>query len=384
MGGATAPKHWIATTCATLLLAISPEARAADIGPIEAHGFVSPGFIVTTDNNYLAKSKRGSAEFAEVGINFTVPLTDRLRAGLQLFARDLGPIGDYAPRVDWFYLDYRVEDWLGFRAGRIKQPFGLFNEVSDIDAARVPVLLPQVLYPIQSRDFFLAQTGAEIYGRVNMRALGAFEYRLWAGTIFIDTRNVSSVSTTVREIDVPFVAGERLMWETPLEGLRVGGTLLATKLDFALLNQGLPFALDYPTKVWITSVEYNAHDWQIAAEYGGQYSRISIDPPIAPPEEIRSEGMYVMVSRRITPWFQPGAYYALGYANVEDRDGPDGSQHDIAGTLRFDINNHWLVKLEGHYMNGTAILNPALNDGQPLDTLERSWGVFLFKTTAYF
>ena len=29
-------------------------------------------------------------------------------------------------------------------------------------------------------------------------------------------------------------------------------------------------------------------------------------------------------------------------------------QHDVAATLRFDINSHWLVKLEGHYMTGTA------------------------------
>src|SRR5690606_9628831 len=157
-----------------------------------------------------------------------------------------------------------------------------------------------------------------------------------------------------------------------------------TKLDFALINQGLPLTLAYPTTVWMASVEYNAHDWQVAAEYGGQYSRIALEPPLVPPQSLQSEGMYVMVAHRITPWFHPGAYYALAYPNVEDRSGPDASQHDVAGTLRFDINNHWLVKLEGHYMNGTAILNRPLNDNQPLDTLERSWGVFLFKTTAYF
>ena len=37
----------------------------------QIHGFVSQGFIKSTDNNYLGQSERGSFEFTEVGINFT-------------------------------------------------------------------------------------------------------------------------------------------------------------------------------------------------------------------------------------------------------------------------------------------------------------------------
>ncbi len=80
---------------------------------IEIHAFVSQGFIASTDNNYLAESKRGSFEFSEVGINFSKQLTDRMRVGIQLFTHDLGPLGNYRTRFDWFYLDYRFWDWLG-------------------------------------------------------------------------------------------------------------------------------------------------------------------------------------------------------------------------------------------------------------------------------
>src|SRR5688572_2702508 len=90
--------------------------------PLQLHGFVSQGFLLTSANNYLADSERGSFEFAEAGLNVTMPMTDRLRAGMQLFARDLGPIGDYQATLDWFYLDYRWRDWLGLRAGRLKLP----------------------------------------------------------------------------------------------------------------------------------------------------------------------------------------------------------------------------------------------------------------------
>ena len=76
--------------------------------------------------------------------------------------------------------------WLGLRAGRIKLPFGLYNEYSDIDSARLSILLPQSLYPTRSRDFLLAQTGFSLYGSRRPGDLGALDYQLAFGTIFVD------------------------------------------------------------------------------------------------------------------------------------------------------------------------------------------------------
>src|SRR5688500_15914525 len=85
--------------------ALAQEAEEDERG-VDIHGFVSQGFIKSTNNNYLAESERGSFDFTEVGINFTSALSDRLRIGLQLFAHDLGPLGNYKPQFDWFFLDY--------------------------------------------------------------------------------------------------------------------------------------------------------------------------------------------------------------------------------------------------------------------------------------
>jgi hypothetical protein len=66
------------------------------------------------------------------------------------------------------------------------------------------------------------------------------------------------------------------------------------------------------------------------------------------------------------------------------RQGSAKYQRDVALTLRFDMNAHWLFKVEGHFMHGTAALSPALNGGAAVDTLEKVWGLLLLKTTAYF
>jgi hypothetical protein len=373
------------------LALLSRNAAAVDIGPageptsVAVHGFVSPGFIVSTGNNYLANTKGGTFEFTEVGLNFTVPVTDKLRAGMQLFARDLGRIGNYAPRMDWFYLDYRFEDWLGFRAGRVKIPFGLYNDTSDIDAARVPILLPPSIYSLSSRDFLLAQTGAEIYGRINLGAAGALEYRHYGGTIFLDTTTQTSVTTRVEEINVPYVVGERLLWETPVDGLRIGGSVQALRLDAKFLYKERHIAVEIPAVLAVASAEYAAHDVLLSAEYSRWRVGVeSNDPSVLPPGRSVSERGYVMASVRATKWLQPGLYYSLYFPNVDKRSGRAAMQHDVAATPRFDINAHWLFKLEGHYMNGTADVSPDLNEGRPRDSLDRSWAVFLAKTTAHF
>lgn len=372
--------------------------------PLEVHGFVSQGLIKTTRNNYLANSERGSLEFTEVGINFTKQLGDQLRAGMQIFMRDLGPVGNYEPKFDWFYLDYRFFDWFGIRAGRNKLPFGLYNDTSDVDAARVPVLLPQSVYPTLNRDYLLAQTGLEIYGVVPLGGAGDLDYRAYGGTIFLDPR----IDPAIRNLEIPYIFGGRLMWQTPLAGLQVGGSAQKLRLDFdfypapeALVFLGFdpatfkyPVVIKYPILLWVASVEYALDELLVAAEY----SQWSVDletshPEIFPITELVNERAYVMVSYRMAPWFTPGLYYSVYFNDIEDRKGtaPGGQklghgayQHDIATSFRYDLNEHWLLKLEGHYMRGTAGLDPALNDGVPVSQLPKHWGLFLVKTTAYF
>jgi hypothetical protein len=370
---------------------------------LDVHAFVSQGFIKSTDNQYLAKSKRGSFEFSEVGVNLTRALGDNLRVGVQFFARDLGPIGNYRARFDWFNLDYHLFDWLGIRAGRTKLPYGLYNETSDIDAARVPVLLPQSVYPTANRDALLAQTGVELYGYVPLGAGGALDYRLYGGTLYLDLGDSSTAR--LANLEVPYVVGARIMWLPPLPGLQLGGTLQALRFDGVYNPSGPddptlagliagnlvpagyngPIAFQLPARLWLASLEYSVGDLSLATEYGRTLADMNITVPgrASPPVQT-SESFYVMGSYRATPWFVPGVYYSVQFPNVKERHGRAAYQHDVALTLRFDLTQNWLLKAETHYMHGTAGLDPALNGGAARSTLEQDWAVFLLKTTAYF
>jgi hypothetical protein len=387
------------------LMLAAPFAHALDveppggIGPVEVHAFASQGLILSKDNQYLAlDTTHGSLQFSELGVNLTRSFGERFRVGMQLFAQNLGPTGKFDVKADWFYLDYRFTNWLGVRAGRVKIPFGLYNDIVDIDSARNPVLLPQSVYPETNRNYLLAQTGGEVYGYVVLHDAGALDYRLYGGSIFLDTSSTSS-PFQIASLNVPYLVGGRLLWETPLQGLRVGGSVQSLRLDANVLSSNpasVPVsqpstapasaAVQIPAVLWVGSLEYAASDLLFAAEYSRWYvSADSSNPSVFPPTpQMTSERAYAMVNYRATRWLQPGLYYSLLFPDVDQRSGREHQQHDIATTLRFDLNAHWLLKLEAHYMFGTAGVDPMLNGDKPLSALTQSWGVLLAKTTAYF
>ena len=378
------------------------EESARPPAPIEIHGFVSQGLIKSTDNNYLAESERASLEFTEVGLNFTKSLTDELRVGMQIFAHDLGPLGNYTPIFDWFYLDYRFADWFGIRAGRSKIPFGLYNEVNDADAARVPILLPQSVYPIDHRDYLFAQNGAELYGDIPLGDAGSLEYRAYGGTIFLDSGAGPAPGVTVRNVTVPYVVGGRLMWSPPLEGLILGGSAQALRVDgdyvFAPELVGplkavglLPMdfsgvmPVEFRVRLYVASLEYSLSELTLSAEYSRWFGGFSSAAPALFPAEVVNERTYAMLTYRVNSWFTPGIYYSLYYPNVDQRSEKQDYQHDAALTLRYDLTANWIFKVEGHFMHGTAALdNRALNDGKEAKDLVEDWGLLLLKTTAYF
>ncbi len=60
---------------------------------VDIHGFISQGYIKSSEYNYIVSdSEDGSFQFNEFGINFTSNLTDDIHMGMQLIARDLGDL----------------------------------------------------------------------------------------------------------------------------------------------------------------------------------------------------------------------------------------------------------------------------------------------------
>ena len=368
---------------------IAPQPAAPDVSSgsgVAVHATVSQGFMLTTGNDYiLTDTTHGSFQLSELGVNLTKEITDNLRIGAQAFAQNLGMGGNFNLRADWYYLDYRPRDWFGLRFGRLQIPFGLYNEFNDIDAARAPILLPQSVYPLQGRNFLFAQTGFEVYGFLRSASAGALEYRLYMGTIFIDPAILIPPGAPIElKLNVRYVAGGRLFWETPVERLRVGVSVLAIQLDVTAFGEGMSVDVRNRSLLAMGSAEYGTGPLMLSAEYALWHTHQ--DSVLAPSNfTTTSERAYAMATYRLTPWLQPALYYGLYFPDIDHRDGGSAfRQDDVSFTLRFDVNSHWSIKGEGHYMSGTAGLVNPLSISAPLVNPTEHWGVFLLKTTGYF
>lgn len=373
---------------------------------LQVHGFISQGAFISTANDYIGVSSRGSLEFFEAGLNVSLDVADNLRAGIQFFARDVGQFRDIPPRLDWAYLDYHWKDWLGLRGGIIKMPFGLHNEYADIDSARLPILLPQSVYPLRDRSALLSHTGFSLYGTKTLGDAGDIEYQAWLGTLDIPSNSLEITNAKLDEVDTKYVTGAQLFWR-PFEGLRVGGSYLRASIDFkltldasvvSLLVMGGLVPPDFngkldisqrPTSLWVGSAEYEHGDWQFAAEYARSFKRQRTTlPDLLPTFEEKTERFYGSLAYRICARYEVGAYYSVLHADVGDRRGRNEMkfperffawQRDAAATVRLDVNDHWTWKLEAHFIDGVADLFLSQNPDP-----ERYWGLFLLKTTVTF
>ncbi len=181
-----------------LVLSSGREALAFEIASVSIHGFVSPGCVKSTDNDFLRlPTKNGTFAFSDVGVNFSMEPVEKLRVGIQLLARDFGEEGNFDVVLDWAVGDYRWKDWLGIRAGKVKNPVGFYNRERDLDMVRTSIFLPQSIYTETMRDFMNTYLGGELYGVLPVASWGDFEYELFGGTIDADNASILRVDNGV-------------------------------------------------------------------------------------------------------------------------------------------------------------------------------------------
>lgn len=103
----------ISVLAAAFGVALAADSPALGALNIEAHGFVSFGYLRTWENNWLAAdTTEGTDEFYEAALNVIARPWDQVRLGAQLFVRDLGVYDNGAVQLDWAYVDVRLHTML--------------------------------------------------------------------------------------------------------------------------------------------------------------------------------------------------------------------------------------------------------------------------------
>lgn len=375
--------------CFALYLSTIVNAFAFDSDNIQLHGFISQGYLKSSKHDFwYTPTKDGTFQFNEIGINIITEPVDNLRLGIQLMSKDMGELGNNEVGMDWAYGDYRFRNWLGVRAGLMKRPYGLYNQSRDIDAARTGIFLPTAVYPDVSRDFFLATQGVGIYGILPGNL--SYEFQYGVVPLDIDDGIVKQVESLLgiktKSVENDSVIAFMLRWDTPLSGLALAfsGFSLGDTVSETDIGQITTTRYD----VYVPSLEYEFEDFSFSAEYRHYTLEMNLKNSVIIDNRI-SEMYHATGAYRFTDWFELGLGYSVAYPDKDDKDGDNFKEKgqsaakawrkDLALSTRFDINDYWTFKLEGHYMNGLDGVTSDLSDDPSSD-----WFLFAAKTTFSF
>ncbi len=369
---------------AGLMAACSPVASALDLGygDFQAHGFLSQGYTYTSANDFFGNSQGdGSLEFTELGLNVLGHPLPNLLFAVQGLYRDTGGSDENDFRLDYANLDLSLpfsEDLtFGVRGGRVKNPFGLYNEARDAIWTRPSVLLPQSIYfdSLGLRTSILASDGGILYGRYRFGE-HAFTTELRIGELLTDPTTVDFITG--------FTAGPGTLSGRPLLGGRVGYEWQEGRfrLLFTAVDVDQDFEPSSPTgspgnaKIFapLVSAQVNLEDWS----FTGEYLRISSDRSGFTPGgvllEQTSESYYLQAEYRFAPSWSAIARYDALFADSDDHDGSATARatglprhrffaKDLTFGLRWEFLDDWLVAAEYHNVDGTAWLSPVDNPG---------------------
>jgi hypothetical protein len=361
-----------------------------NLPPVDFRGFVSQGFLYSSAYNYLGDSSRGSFLFTEAALNASFNPFPRTRISAQAFTYDVGDAGNYDLVLDYAQVEYTFNNYFGIRAGRIRRPQGLYNDIQDVDVARTFVLLPQGIYDARWRDFYASLDGGEFFGTLPLQQAGSLLYEVYAGIVRpsedggIGVQLRKSLPSFVRlgSIDSAEMFGGQLWWNTPVDGLRfgaAGGFLPA--VDYTTTIQTLGGSIHPDNQTGVTFQQYSAEYLWKAWTFQAETFFRNVYPDAAGTPDTHSFTWYGSAAYRFNKWLEAGGYYTEFYGDTHQTDNFLMYQKDAALALRFDPKDWWTFKVEGHYIRGTGLLedtadNPVQNDN--------GWWMIAVKTTFSF
>jgi hypothetical protein len=344
---------------------------------VQVHGFLSQGFIHTSDNNFFGKTDDSiSHDFRELGLNGSWQILTDLQVAMQVVWRDAGDTDNGGFRIDYGLANYNLysseSSLLAVRGGRVPTPLGFYNDTRDVAATRPSILLPQSIYFDRNRNLALSADGGYLYGE-HRTEYGDFSFNFGAVIPRMDDPafnfSIIGKSPGSMEGDASWVGRLGYEWE---EG-RV--RLAVTYADFqghyqpnagAFLQAGR-----FQFNPLILSAQYNAENWSLTSEWALRRSDLTHFAPI-PDIGFTGQSYYIQGTYKFTDALEGVIRYDELIWDLDDEKGeafsrqfrvPNHSRfaQDWTFGLRYEILPSLMLSAEYHHINGTGWISSLEN-----------------------
>ncbi len=384
--------------CLSLLLHFAPaQAQAKDW---QVHGFIAQGYTLSDSNNVNGQSSdgAGSLDFREAAINASWRPLPRLLVAAQLASVQQGEVTEQD-----LALDYLLADWLvaqdstggyGIRAGKLKLPFGFYNDFRDAVFSRPGILLPQSIYLDNdgARAFgYFSGWGAMLYAD---HYAGRHEVSFEAGHIIKFSLEDSAEISILRRPASGRFEHDRSLILRIIDQIDGGAWRLALSASRGRLNykpgEEPPFsqAGTFRFDQAFASVQHNREQLSLTAEFVRRRIRLDdlIPGPASSATDQDSTGYYLQSTYRLSPRLTLMSRYDERVRELQDRSGHRQAElsglprhyffaRDFSVGSRFDITDRLGLWGEYHWIDGVLWVNP-LDNPQFLDgQAERHWSL---------
>jgi len=317
------------------------------------HGFAHQAFLISNSNangeHFTGADTHGSFDMNSLALLFSFKATNDLSVWVQLFAGNESDM-----RLDWAYADYRINDSLRIRGGQIKAPLGLLNETRDIKYLHLSVIDPAI-YSETAGIMFEAFRGAS----------AILEHDVAGGRVTLDLFGGSPHYYEGEETEEKHygLIGGRLQYETPVEGLLIGGTIATIK---EREEEGGEEKSGSKT-IAGGSLEYKHADLQLRSEY---MQLLGI--------EHNKYGYYVEGGYTFADNWTPFVRYDYFTADKHHKSAPENYQEAVAFGVNYRFNKFASLRVEDQIIKGYAL--PAIefeeeNPGVPFAG-DKHWNLF--------
>ncbi len=362
---------------------------------LQIHGFASQAFISTSDNDVFGDTDDdGSFGFTEAGLNALLRPLPRLQLSAQVLSRRAGEGNSGTPRLDFGFADYRLysheTNQFGIRVGRLKNPFGFYNETRDVAFTRPSILLPQSIYFDRTRNLGLSSDAIHLYADSSQSNLGSFSVIFGIGNPIVDDRDTEAAIVGLGRTgnltsNVSYIG--RGIYETNDGRIRLAVSGSSTKVDYKpggindLLGSG-----SVRFSPILFSAQYNTERWSLTSEYALRFFTIKdFNPTQFSNRDFVGESFYFQGEYRFNQKWEALLRYDVLFADRSDRKGkrfarstgrPAHTQFakDLTVGLRWNVTPKIMIRAEYHRINGTGWLS-ILDNPDVLDT-SKNWNLF--------
>ena len=370
------PRCNLFTFTSLIFIALLSSPSFAQSDTFRWYGFFHHGYTHSSGNSFFGDSSNGSWEFTDIGLGASWRQQPRLLFSAQAIYRQAGNTTDDDVRLDYALVDFTVisqmDQGLNLRAGRVKNPYGFYNETRDILASRPSVLLPESIYRDSLREQFHTSDSVALSG-----------YKQWSSALvsvdFVVGKPILSDISRSEILGINFsgsfneekVILGRLMIEHPDSQLRYGITMATLEADYTPAAGEAVLPGNFEMDITLLSVEKRYNDWTLTGEY--QLNEFEISGLSSPDfqDSLLGKSYYGQIGYRWNDAWESLIRYDIYYKDPDQKDNPDLYSKDLTAGVKYRHNERLTLAADLHYIEGTGWLSEV--DQQPGQQRDKYW-----------